>query len=434
MIFLFYIPKVQALDKAIGIHLELAAKFPEAGFAYVFAIEDKNQIKSCSLLFEMIANENATVIALSNSGLLEEIKQIWSRDEEGVIEVCVEQNSLTAVAKKVVEALFDGGDKNATQNIVLLLPKTTEAHGFGNYLKAQIQSEPNGAVFAYFKSVHDAGYGLTTVSKTPARWSLRRTLVSIKKRLKPARFVPKKGKAGSSFTDDHIDGFLCFNDQQYELLKNGSGDASKLHVIGYPILFPQWQTKIRKLASKQTTHDDEKIVTIFSRGETPGRPSSENIITNSMLGEMLNDIVDAFLLREERCRFIVKPHPIQDIAVLDEILERLGSKAKIGVSYDPPSLLAAISDYAVSTYSSTVIDTLAFEVPTIEYLQENMFFKRKHPLGSPFPRLGVIRVNSRHELFTVLNDITSQPFEKAMLAEKLGHRVDLSVFNFCSPS
>lgn len=56
-----------------------------------------------------------------------------------------------------------------------------------------------------------------------------------------------------------------------------------------------------------------------------------------------------------------------------------------------------------------MVDTLAFDVPTIEYFFETPFFQAKHPAGSPFPELGAIKARTRAEFVSSLRDALCGP-------------------------
>jgi hypothetical protein len=297
----------------------------------------------------------------------------------------------------------------------LLLPYTLAEGHLGNCV-LEVASKANAKVVAYFKSLHDEGYGLSTEKKRRSFRSVIKSLIS-RESAKPSKKTHAKWWC---VPVQRVDAFLAFNREHRGILKQKL-PGKKIVIAGYPLMYPEWKELCEKSDYvKKFKADPVFDIVVFTRGETVGRPPEENVVTNEMLERLLRHVFEKSVLPDpEKFRIRIKPHPLQDESSLVKMTSSLDN---VSISYAPPSFLCASADLVVATYSSTVIDALIFGVPAIEYFEENEFFKKKHPTGSPFPSLGAMKARSAKQFYSRFNQTLSGDSPSSVISKRLGHK------------
>jgi hypothetical protein len=391
----------------------------------VLNIQAKNQIPSGRILFHLLGRVSDRVLVIGDSELHHEALDVLAA-EGCAHEALPEPEEPESYAADLLRQA-----EESTGTRVLLIPLTGDSNGLGYALSTTAKEHRFKVVF-YFKSIHDAGAGLTAplpeahaVNASGKEVSFFRRWLGGTRTDAPAD-KPSKPKKKKKPDVERADAVLAFNGAHGDVLLAKGYDPDVVFQVGYPLLYPEWKTLVR--SSVETTSPGSEPacrVTLFTRGETPGRPPEENVMPHETLRVILDDVFETLDRVCDRYQVRVKPHPIQDLKVLKEIL---GGRENVEIVFDPPSVLAATSDLAVSTYSSTVLDALIFGVPSIEYLIENDFFRKKHPRGSPFPGMGALRANDGREFESCVRKALDPEYQVPDVSGALDHRMDLSVF------
>lgn len=237
-----------------------------------------------------------------------------------------------------------------------------------------------GTVHGYFKSIHDQGRGMSSSDSD-----------SLKKPYRPLYF----------------DRILAFEPLQLDKLLKAGYCARKVIYVGNPTFYRSWVDEIARSESvsqyRVLKDDFDYTAVIFTRGSKPHN-LDDSPVTDEDLVRYLKDIVKCLSVYHNRVCFLIKPHPYQRV----EPLYALTSNCHhIRVVYDPPAVLSAVADIAFSTFSSAILDSVACSVPSIEYFEEKLAFRRAHPDGSIFGMYGVIQARNRPELEAAVSKISS---------------------------
>jgi len=424
-----YIDKAQAVDKVAALAAELRAR-PGAPLIFAVLSLEEYGVDSLGQLFELLAEVLDHVVVNGASPLHDEAVASFAAAGTSYDWVNRDERPDAADAQNVVRAV----ERVLGAASRLLLTVNGARKPLGRQLAASVRST-GGQVMLFHKSVHDQGAGLTTPDRSPGpadpiaassdglrqRW--RRTL-AVWSNLSVAAVISKL-RSMAQAKPVRPDVYIAFNERHRSVLIQRGVDAERIAVTGYFLLYPRWQALARASAVGRANHHSGPI-TLFTRGETPGRSAHENVVPHKELSRLL---IDVLAVRDEVCphrKIRIKPHPIQDVDFLRSVI---ADHRDVEITYDPPSLLAAGSSLVITTYSSTAIDALIFGVPSVEYFQENDFFRRKHPTGSPFPALGVLKARERDELRTTVEHALSPGYVPPPIAELLGHSPDLSAFD-----
>jgi len=199
-----------------------------------------------------------------------------------------------------------------------------------------------------------------------------------------------------------------------------------IETIGYPKLFNEWQKVVRENGKRyleeevgtSLLHSQQGVVSLFLGSTVPGIFSLEE------LEDWLVSCVLAVQKQLPRWTILIKPHPMQKIDHLHELIHHLES-TKILVSFLNPSVLASQSNLVITHHTSTIIDALVFGVPTIQYQCFTEHWLRRHPEGSSFLQLQHLWAQTREELEEKITDALSESYEYPDLPSKLGHRKNL---------
>lgn len=302
---------------------------------------------------------------------------------------------------------------------ILLVPYSKDSDNLSVRF-SEAGAEVGCRVVAFFKSLHDEGYGFTTQpnadhSLSLAGKNLRRIGNLTRNAARSSK--PRRNRLRRS----NFSLYLAFDAEHASILASKGIPKAKISVAGYPLQSTTWIQTVRVAAGPYRQEEAKIRIALFPRGETPGRPPTENVVPHDDLRRYLmwlaNGLDTIPAVRRRGFYLTVKPHPIQSRGVLNELLTQFfGSGFRL--TEELPAIVASSCDVAVSTYSSTLLDALLFGVPSIEILEENDWFRRKHPMGSPFLSLGVARASSPEELTTHLE--SAFEYGKQMSSGSLG--------------
>lgn len=377
-----FVPKIQALDKSTATLAEIRSQIPGTRVMSIISLTETNRSERVESLAGLLAEVSDDIAFVGNHPSFDAAYDFLHGDERSVSRV-PPQDLIAHVEGFVL----------SEHRTLFLSPVGKGIGNVGDLLLAWAK-DSRVAVVGYFKSLHDQGWGLSSpmtsdVSDIRVLDGLRKIASRLsRQRVISRRLIPDK------LGPEHADLLMVFNDYHRQLVAEKVRSATVFE-SGYPLLYPAWRELVAKSSFCQEFVREAALeVVLFTRGETPGRMPEENVVSHANLEVLLNDITSGLERSGKDWRMRIKPHPIQDLAVLANFASQ---RSKVEVTFEAPSLLAATTDLAIATYSSTVVDTLALGVPTIEYFFETQFFRKKHPTGSPFPAFGALMARNQAE-------------------------------------
>ena len=394
-----FVPKVQALDKSAATLAEIRRQLGPVRVLSVIGLTEKHQIERIDSLVELVARVSDRVVFVGHSTLQDSacyFLQETMADVERIDEIAL------------VEAI-ESFCRPAGQN-VYLMPVGSGNGAFNDQLvrKAKSAEIP---ILGYFKSLHDQGMGLSTLPESTSEGGglyhgVRQIFLQLRHNVSSASVIKKDRR----LTPVQCNWLMVFNASHAQTVISKAGKARCVE-MGYQLLFPAWHDLVAQSTYCRTYPRGTRLeVVLFTRGETPGRPPEENVVPHANLARLFDDIVSALDDSGRDWHLRIKPHPIQDVDFLRGLI---ADRTNIEIVYEAPALLAATADLAISTYSSTVVDTIAFGVPTIEYFFETPFFRAKHPTGSPFPALGAMEARTSAEFLRCLQNVMTNSLKSA---------------------
>jgi hypothetical protein len=110
---------------------------------------------------------------------------------------------------------------------------------------------------------------------------------------------------------------------------------------------------------------------------------------------------------------------------LIKVLERLG-RANTGITHLHPCILAEQSHFVVTHHSTTTMDSLAFETPTIQFHEFTEQWLKVHPEGSSYLKLGPLWAKNEEELERCIEQIIRKSIEIPDIRKTLQHRENLA--------
>lgn len=437
MIIISYVPKLQALDKSVAILAEIRFKYPGSQIFTIVEIEGKNQIDCADTLLTLTARVSDLLLFFGYTKIhLKAFKALSKHYHNLSI-----SRSLDDVFASL-ESVLDVSKDNHVRQRYYLIPYTGSETSHGIQIAQYLKSN-NFRVVAYFKSLHDQGLGFSSLNLKVLRPDLPKQqktdhssyslqnffaelLGKIAKAFHPAvnkRIGQTKQKQFHKIDLADVDVLLAFNDTHKKLLRDKL-KCNEISTAGYQLLYEGWKKLVLEYNHSTYCSVQEFFeVILFTRGETPGKPPELNVVPHAMLEKLLGDIFTELEALGRPYRVRIKPHPIQDVCFLQSLIHQ---HQNVSITYDPPAILAATANLAISTYSSTVIDALIFGVPSIEYFEENEFFKKKHPGGSPFIRFGALPARTRVEFRGCLEKVVNVDYSVPDVEEKLGQKSNLN--------
>ncbi len=223
-----------------------------------------------------------------------------------------------------------------------------------------------------------------------------------------------------------MDAFLYFGKADTIYLKNR---FPKFVQLGYPRLFSSWKENIlgkspelvKKEIEKNNLSPNSELVTIFL-------PSTvKNVFNISELKDWMISVLNILRNDFPEAIIILKPHPLQEMAVVEQVLKDLDYKNFI-LSYMQAGILAASSKFVISHHSSTIVDSMGLSIPSIHYQEFTPHWLRRHPDGSFCLKLSPLWARNEDELRKCIATALSKNYHVPKIEKALGHNEDVSMF------
>lgn len=220
---------------------------------------------------------------------------------------------------------------------------------------------------------------------------------------------------------DLVDKFLMFAEGYREPL--ASVGFSNLEVIGFPKLYPAWRNTVATSDNLMSLRRElgAEAISLFTRGETadPG----PQIMSNQELLQILTSVIETVTDVFPGAPVVIKPHPAQDRGPIHDVERRYEN---VVISEEHPSVLALNSKLVVTTWSTSIFDSLAFGIPSVEYFLPNEHFLNIYPAGSAFKNLGIPSVANVAEFDKLCQSVASGSYQQPDLARLFEHEANIA--------
>lgn len=193
----------------------------------------------------------------------------------------------------------------------------------------------------------------------------------------------------------------------------------KIYVIGHPKFYPAWGDFIKSLIDLS----NEKYILIYSRNIHSDCMDHEiyvklHITTYNTIRKMYGNK-----------KIIIKPHPKEDINALNSIIQK-NKMRNVEISYAQSMYLGCMAELVIVFYSSTILDSLSLDVPSVEYYIESKNFRNIEPEGSIYKNLGIDSVSDQKGLEEFIQEVQSGKYEIPIIVQHLKNKVDLDIFDY----
>jgi hypothetical protein len=388
-----------ALDMSLALLLELRAREPRRPIISVLKLGHATRIPSVEFLFEVLCQVSDRVLVAGASPLYADLAN-----------VAVSMDS-------AVEPLHGWQPPRILPGINRLLWAIKNRHD-RRELDRLTDSLPHGSILV--RSHADVDRVAESLVNA-VRHGGGRSLACLEGCYPPRNSLPM-----AYFGEPRVDlcdTFLLYSEgHRAELAEVGYTQAT---VIGYTKLYPAWRSKVEASSAVADLRgeSDAYTVAVFTRGETPG--GGPQIMPDATFEPLLVDLLAALDERLDGPRVLIKPHPAQDVALIDRLIR---DRRSTHITMLHPSQLAAVSNLVVTTWSTSAVDALAFRVPCIEFFEPNEYFRSVYPHGSSFRQLGILWAENGADLRCCLDEVLDGSYSVPDAERVLDHRMDLSIF------
>lgn len=169
---------------------------------------------------------------------------------------------------------------------------------------------------------------------------------------------------------------------------------TKQSIIGYPKFYKEWIDFISK-----NFHENlfgEEYVLIFTRPISPYYMDANTY--SEILFESIASIKECY---GRDILIVIKLHPREDPEYVKTVL--FNSEMRIVVSQVDSSVLSLNACVAISFWTSAILSSLAFNVPSVEFYKESRKFRYIEPEGSVYKKLGIPSVDTKQNLLNFLS-------------------------------
>jgi hypothetical protein len=388
-----------ALDMSLALLLELRSKHPDRPIISVLKLGHATRIPSVDFLFETMCRVSDSVVLFGSSPLYADLERVASG---------------LGVAVERLHAWLPPKIAPGLNRLLWFFKSRNDREELARF----VASLPDGAIL--LRSHADVDQVAEAVVA-----AIRRDGGTSFACLEGC-YPPRNALPMAYFDEPRVDlcdRFLLYSEGHRRVLAQAGYTSAT--VIGYTKLYPAWRENIEKNAAVlELCEESERFtVSVFTRGETPG--GGPQIMPDSVFEPLLEDLLAALDERIDAPRVLIKPHPAQDVALIERVA---ASRSSIKLTTLHPSQLAAISDLVVTTWSTSTVDALAFDVPCIEYFRPNGYFLSVYPNGSSFRQLGIQWAEDGDGFRHCLDEVLSGSYELPDVERVFEHRMDLSVF------
>lgn len=364
MLVINYIHKAQGLDKALPLVFTMKQQEPQVNVTTVLDLEETAVQGIPPDILDALHELSDEVIRVENNRLfaflqrVHKIFPVWA---------------LIPIARLFLSQMAPAWASGArSQPVLMLCINTANDRLIGRIIQHHVKSG-RGFVAAYLKSLNDQGRGLTVVGKA-------------------------KPNTGQGFHDV----LLVPTRSILQKLRDSGYPDQELLMSGYPPFFRQWRAHVVDQARQANVGGHSRpLFVVFARGPVSHKKDGDQIISAAMERRLLSDIVETVFERWPGATIWIKPHPYQDAAFIHSLSE---SRPRVSVTSLSVHRLSALADIAISTFSSSSLDALAYGKPSIEYFVESASFRAAHEGGSPFGAFGVAICRTKDDLRQSLAD------------------------------
>jgi len=188
--------------------------------------------------------------------------------------------------------------------------------------------------------------------------------------------------------------FLNFHEHS-ELTFINAGYVNQ-SIIGYPKFYPEWKNFV--LENFSQNFYKEKYILIYSRPVSPYYMSED--LYKELLIETFSAIYECF---GSETLVVIKTHPREDAELIHKLLAN--SNIKYVISQKESSVLSLHARLAVSFWTSAILSSVAFGVPSIEFYKESSSFHEIEPLGSSYKNIGLKSAKTKQELIVFIRQV-----------------------------
>ena len=222
------------------------------------------------------------------------------------------------------------------------------------------------------------------------------------------------------------DGIFCFDEEYVNYLMELG--HKNIYVIGYTRLYKTWLKTIRtdgksflnrEFTSLNLNYEDD-ILSIFLPSTVP------NIFDFEELRDWIKVCVKSVRKELPKINILIKPHPQQSPEMLN-FLFKFTNDPKMKITYLHTSLLASVSKVVISCHSSTILDSMSLNIPTILFQKFTNHWTKAHPDGSKFLKLQPLFADDAVKLENSIKKALSNEHITPDIAKILHHKENLDI-------
>ena len=92
-------------------------------------------------------------------------------------------------------------------------------------------------------------------------------------------------------------------------------------------------------------------------------------------------------------------------------------------------VVSAKAKLTISFWSSAILDSLALDIPSIEYYIEDEQFKKTEPLGSLYRKNGIVSAFNQEQLEEIIVSIIKKEYRQPKIIDYFKSEMDINFLN-----
>ena len=117
-----------------------------------------------------------------------------------------------------------------------------------------------------------------------------------------------------------------------------------------------------------------------------------------------SDVIDSInSSKYSNYNIIIKPHPMLKKNIINYVESQIQQYDNVKLVYFNSQLLLKSACLVITSHSAVILDSLAFEIPTLFYHKFSSNWMARHPEKSNFLNIGANYIDSKNQLLEYLN-------------------------------
>lgn len=194
---------------------------------------------------------------------------------------------------------------------------------------------------------------------------------------------------------------------------------NKIYLLGFPKFFSNWLKLINNY-KKYDLHG--KYILIYSR-----ESEHKYYMNKRIYNYLLINAYESIRVKFPDHRIIIKVHPRENLNNIKYLIKEHNMN-EVEVSAIHAGILAKNAKLIISFWTSAILDSLALDIPSIEFYKETENFRILEPEGSLYKKVGIHTASNKQELMNFFDLVINKKYTQPKIIKEFKTIINLKCF------